>query len=421
MSRTGAAVAALATIAYALVSAQSGDQLQAAVRQERAPFLDTLRELVSIESGSRDSEGLRRIAALIAARLAALGGAVEIIPPREIVRMDDTPPEIGSSVVARFRGTGTRRVLLLAHMDTVYLKGMLAQQRFRIDGDRAYGLGIADDKHGVALILHTLSVLRATNVRDYGLITVLINGDEEVSSPGSRSLITRLGSEHDVVLSLEGAGEDDRIRLTTSGIGAVLLRVTGRSAHAGSAPEMGRNALYELAHQMLQMRDLSDPAAGVKVNWTLASAGSNRNVIPERAQATADVRVVKVSDYDLVERRVKERVQKRLIPDTKVEVTFERRRPPLEASAASTRLAEHARRIYAEIGKTLKVDDVSPGGGTDAAFAALETKAPVIEGLGLQGYGAHSNAAEYVDLRSIEPRMYLLARLIVDVARGNTQ
>ena len=421
MSRTGAAVAALATIAYALVSAQSGDQLQAAVRQERAPFLDTLRELVSIESGSRDSEGLRRIAALIAARLAALGGAVEIIPPREIVRMDDTPPEIGSSVVARFRGTGTRRILLLAHMDTVYLKGMLAQQRFRIDGDRAYGLGIADDKHGVALILHTLSVLRATNVRDYGLITVLINGDEEVSSPGSRSLITRLGSEHDVVLSLEGAGEDDRIRLTTSGIGAVLLRVTGRSAHAGSAPEMGRNALYELAHQMLQMRDLSDPAAGVKVNWTLASAGSNRNVIPERAQATADVRVVKVSDYDRVERRVKERVQKRLIPDTKVEVTFERRRPPLEASAASTRLAEHARRIYAEIGKTLKVDDVSPGGGTDAAFAALETKAPVIEGLGLQGYGAHSNAAEYVDLRSIEPRMYLLARLIVDVARGNTQ
>ena len=421
MSRTGAAVAALATIAYALVSAQSGDQLQAAVRQERAPFLDTLRELVSIESGSRDSEGLRRIAALIAARLAALGGAVEIIPPREIVRMDDTPPEIGSSVVARFRGTGTRRVLLLAHMDTVYLKGMLAQQRFRIDGDRAYGLGIADDKHGVALILHTLSVLRATNVRDYGLITVLINGDEEVSSPGSRSLITRLGSEHDVVLSLEGAGEDDRIRLTTSGIGAVLLRVTGRSAHAGSAPEMGRNALYELAHQMLQMRDLSDPAAGVKVNWTLASAGSNRNVIPERAQATADVRVVKVSDYDLVERRVKERVQKRLIPDTKVEVTFERRRPPLEASAASTRLAEHARRIYGEIGKILKVDDVSPGGGTDAAFAALETKAPVIEGLGLQGYGAHSNAAEYVDLRSIEPRMYLLARLIVDVARGNTQ
>jgi glutamate carboxypeptidase len=421
MFRIGAAVAAVATIAYGLVFAQAGDPLLSVIRQERAPFLDTLRELVSIESGSRDMEGLRRIAALIAARLQALGGAVEIVPPSQVVRMDDTPPEIGSNIVARFQGTGTRRILLLAHMDTVYLKGMLAQQPFRIEGDKAYGLGIADDKHGVALILHTLSVLHATDVRDYGLITVLINGDEEVSSPGSRALITRLGSEHDVVLSLEGAGDDDRIRLTTSGIGAVLLTVTGRAAHAGSAPDMGRNAIYELAHQMLQMRDLSDAGAGVRVNWTLASGGSNRNVIPERAAATADVRVLRVADYDLVERMVKERIQTRLIPDTKVEVTFERRRPPLEASAASQRLAEHARRIYAALGKTLNVADVAPGGGTDAAFAALETKAPVLEGLGLQGYGAHSNAAEYVDLASIEPRMYLLSRLIADVARGKVE
>lgn len=419
--RIGAAVLAVAVVAHSLPSAQSADQLLSAVSRERPAYLDTLRELVSIESGSRDIEGLRRIASVIAARLESLGGAVDIAPPSAVVRMNDTPPEIGSSVVARFRGTGSRRILLLAHMDTVYLKGMLAQQPFRIDGDKAYGLGIADDKHGVALILHTLAVLRAIDARDYGLITVLINGDEEVSSPGSRALITRLGREHDAVLSLEGAGADDRIRLTTSGIGAVLLTVTGRAAHAGSAPELGRNALYELAHQMLQMRDLSDPAAGVKVNWTLAGGGSNRNVIPERAEATADVRVLKVSDYDLVERTVRERIRTRLIPDTTVEASFERRRPPLEASTASQRLAAHARKVYAEIGKTLNVDEVSPGGGTDAAFAALETKAPVLEGLGLQGFGAHSNSAEYIDVRSIEPRMYLLARLIIDIARGNAE
>src|SRR5688500_176777 len=122
MFRIGAAVAAVATIAYGLVFAQAGDPLLSAIRQERAPFLDTLRELVSFESGSRDIEGLRRIAALIAARLQALGGAVEIVPPSQVVRMDDTPPEIGSNIVARFQGTGTRRILLLAHMDTVYLK-----------------------------------------------------------------------------------------------------------------------------------------------------------------------------------------------------------------------------------------------------------------------------------------------------------
>ena len=79
-------------------------------------------------------------------------------------------------------------------MDTVYLRGMLAQQPFRIDGNRAYGLGIADDKHGVAVILHTLAVLKAMDFRDYGVLTVLINADEEVGSPGSRGTLTRLGA-----------------------------------------------------------------------------------------------------------------------------------------------------------------------------------------------------------------------------------
>jgi glutamate carboxypeptidase len=400
--------------------AQSGEPVLARVRQERARFIETLRELVSIESGSADIEGLNRIADLIAARLRSLGADVELVGPADIYRMEDTPEQIGRSVVGRFRGTGTKRILLLAHMDTVYLRGMLAQQPFRVDRDRAYGLGIADDKHGVALILHVMAILKSLDFREYGQVTVLINGDEEVSSPGSRSLITRLGSEHDVVLSHEGAGEDDRIRLTTSGIGAVVLNVTGRASHAGAAPEAGRNALYELAHQILQMRDLSDPATGLKLNWTLASAGTNRNVIPERARAMADVRVLSVGDYEVVERKVRERVKTRLIPDTKVDVQFERRRPPLEPTAASRRLGDYARRVYSEIGKTLEVGEVSPGGGTDAAFAALKTKAPVIEGLGLQGYGAHSNAAEYVDLRSVEPRMYLLTRLIIDVAQGKT-
>ena len=425
MSRISAAAAAAAVlvtvIASALAMAQSGEPLLVRIRQERPRLVETLRELVAIESGSRDIEGLNRLADLIAARLRALGGDVELAAPSDVYRMEDTPAQIGRSVVARFRGTGTKRILLLAHMDTVYLRGMLAEQPFRIEGDRAYGLGIADDKHGVALILHTLAVLRALDFREYGLVTVLINGDEEVSSPGSRSLITRLGSEHDVVLSHEGPGEDDRVRLTTSGIGAVLLKVTGRAAHAGAAPEAGRNALYELAHQVLQMRDLSDPALGLKVNWTLGSAGTNRNVIPEMAQAMADVRVQDAAAYEVVERKVRERIRTRLIPDTKVDVQFERRRPPLEASAAARRLAEHAKKIYAEIGRKLEVGEVSPGGGTDAAFAALKTTAPVIEGLGLQGFGAHSNAAEYIDLRSIEPRMYLLTRLIIDVAKGQAE
>jgi glutamate carboxypeptidase len=101
-------------------------------------------------------------------------------------------------------------------------------------------------------------------------------------------------------------------------------------------------------------------------------------------------------------------------------VKFERRRPPLEATPASRALAAHAQGIYAEIGEKLAVYDTAEGGGTDAAFAAAATKAPVIERFGLRGFGAHSNDAEYVDLNSVTPRLYLLTRMIMDVSQDKT-
>jgi glutamate carboxypeptidase len=333
--------------------------------------------------------------------------------------MDDTPEKIGKMMKATFKGTGTKNVMLIAHMDTVYLKGMLARQPFRVEGDKAYGLGIADDKQGIAVILHAVTMLRQLDFREYGTLTVLINGDEEISSPGSRALITKLAGEHDAVLSHEGASiNDDKLSLATAGIGAASLKVQGKASHAGSAPERGVNAFYEMAHQVLQMRDLSDPATGLKMNWTIGQAGSGRNVIPATASAEADVRVTRVADYDRIEKAMMERVKKQLVPEAQVQLRFERRRPPLEATPASEALAAHAQAVYAELGRKLGADDKVAGGGTDAAFAGLATKAGVVERFGLQGFGAHSADAEYVLIDSIEPRLYLVTRMVMDIARG---
>ena len=111
-------------------------------------------------------------------------------------------------------------------------------------------------------------------------------------------------------------------------------------------------------------------------------------------------------------------MRNQLIPDTEIDLVFERRQPPLVVTDASRRLAAHAQEVYRELGLELTVDDEASGGGTDAAFAALQTDAPVIEGMGLQGFGAHSNNAEYVNLASIEPRLYLLTRMIMEVSNG---
>jgi len=399
--------------------AQAPDAVRAQAQRERQPLLDTLRDLVSIESGSADIEGLRQIGSLIADRLPALGGEVEMVPPAaNMPRFLTTPPTVGDTVVARFRGRGTKRLLLLAHMDTVYQRGMLAQQPFRVDGDRAYGLGVADDKHGVALILHTLAALKALNFDRYGLITVLISPDEEIGSVAERDLIATLGAEHDLVLSCEGSPQDESVRLATSGVQMAVLTVKGRASHAGSAPEQGRNAVYELAHQLLQMRDLSDPAKAVKVNWTVVSGGSVPNAIPAEARAIGDMRADDERNFAAVEARIRERIRDHLIPDTTVEVRFERLYPPLPFREQSLKAAQHAQRLYAEVGGTLKVATVSTGGGTDAAYAALRTSAPVIEGFGLRGYGSHSNDAEYINISSIEPRLYLLSRMIIDASDG---
>jgi glutamate carboxypeptidase len=401
--------------------AAANEAIIALAKKEQPGMLQTMKELVEIESGSADYAGLEKIANLLAVKLKALGAKTELLDAGpEIYKMFDTPEKIGRMVRATFTGTGTRKILLIAHMDTVYPLGMLSGQPFKIEGDRAYGLGIADDKQGIALILHTLSMLRSLDFRDYGTLTVLINGDEEISSPGSRFLIEKLGREHDAVLSFEGGGSPqvDQIRLATSGIGAATLTVRGRASHAGASPHLGVNALYELSHQILQASDLSNPKVGQHLNWTMSRAGIVRNMIPPGAQAQSDVRVDRVSDLDGIEQTLRERIKNKLLPEAEVTLDFERRRPPLQATDASRALGAHAVGIYAELGQKLVLRDRPTGGGTDAAFAALSTKAPVIEGFGLRGFGSHTTNAEYVLIPSIEPRLYLATRMIMDISNG---
>ncbi len=410
-------------LAFAAAVAQAAPvaEVHALAQKEQQPLLDTLRDLVHIESGSKDIEGLNQIAERIASQLKRLGGTVDVLQTSDIYRLDDTPEKVGPAVQAVFKGTGSKKIMLIAHMDTVYLKGMLKGQPFRIDGDKAYGLGISDDKQGIALIIHTVAMLQKLNVKDYGTLTVLINGDEEISSPGWRSTITRVAAEQDVVLSFEGGGTDGTLRLATSGIGAAYLTVQGKASHAGAKPEDGVNALYELSHQLLQMKDLSKTDEGLKLNWTVSKAGTNRNVIPAEATAQADARALRVADFDGLEKGLQEKVKSKLLPASKVDVKFEVRRPPLEASDASRRVAGYGKVIYQELGMSLNVVEKATGGGTDAAFAALKTKGAVVEGMGLSGYGAHSNDAEYVQINTIVPRLYLATRMIMDISRDRVK
>lgn len=400
------------------IYAVTPQQIKEVVTAEQQAYLSTLKDLVNIESGSRDVEGLNQIAAHVADRLKKSGADVRVIQSTDIYRLDDTPEKMGPMVQATLKGKGKSKIMLIAHMDTVYPKGMLKEQPFRVDGNKAYGLGILDDKQGVAAIIHLLDILKKMNYQDFGTITVLMNSDEEISSPASRAYITEVAKNQDVVLSFEGGGKDGSLRLATSGIAAAYLDVKGKASHAGVRPEAGVNALTELAFQLNQLQNLSDAKTGLKLNWTIASAGATRNVIPDSAQAQADVRALTVQDFEKVEKILQEKIKVKALSDSTVNVKFEVRRPPLVANAGAIKLADQAGLIYKnELNLPLNVVKVASGGGTDAAFAGVKSSAAVLEGFGMSGDGAHSNNAEYILLDSIVPRLYMTTRLIMDLSK----
>ena len=403
------AVVLIALGLTASAHAAPDETLKAAAEQAKPALIETLHDMVMIESGSSDVEGLKKMADFTETRLKALGATIE--------RRKTTRGVGADMVIGTFEGIGRRKLMLIAHMDTVYQPGILQSEPYRVDGDLIYGPGIADDKSGIAVILHSLQILKDLGWRDYAKLTVSFNPDEEVGSIGSGEFISALADQHDVVLSCEPTtarpgAQHESLRLGASGTATGLMEITGRSAHAGGAPDRGRNALIELAHQLLQTRDVAKSIPGTQLNWTTARAGTVRNQIPEKAVAVADIRVTIPDGIQKLQAALDVKIKDHLIPDTEVKVTIEPGRPAFVAGEPGRALAEEGQAIYAEIDRPLDILGMT-GGATDAGYANRNGKAVVVESFGLAGFNAHARN-EYIDTVSIVPRLYLMTRMLID-------
>lgn len=373
---------------------------------ERQSYLDTLKTLVSVDTGTGTQAGLTEVSALLVKRLQALGAQVKTSP---------ATPSVGDNIVGTFKGTGSKNFLLMVHYDTVFGPGSAAKRPFRTEGERAYGPGVADAKGGVAMILHALKLLQDQQFKGFGTLTVLFNPDEEMGSAGSKKIIAELARQHDYVFSYEPP-DQDAVTTATNGINGVFLEVKGRSSHAGSAPEDGRNALTELAHQMVQLKDLGDPAKGTTVNWTMAKAGEKRNIIPALATAEADMRYSDLNETDRVLADAQRIAKTSLIADTQTTVRIEKGRPPLAKNEGSEQLAKTAQQLYSEIG--LNIQPIAMRFGTDAGYAYVpgSSKPAVLETMGVVGAGLHADD-EYIELGSVAPRLYLTVAMIMKLSQ----
>lgn len=399
----------VAGLAHAQTPPSRDEALFTAASAEQAAVVKTLERLVNIETGTGNAEGLSAMAQYLEAELQALGATV--------TRQKAAGTAIGDNLVGVIRGKGGKNLLMMAHMDTVYVKGTLAKAPFRVEGNRAFGPGIADDKGGVAVVLHTLRLLKGRGFDQFGQITVMFNTDEEHGSVGSRELIRELARKHDYVLSFEPTvAIKEMLILGTSGTASVAVKVKGKASHAGAAPELGVNALTEAADLVLRTQDIDNKATGLRFNWTITKSGAVSNIIPDEAYIQADMRYAKPADMDAAVTKLEAAIAKKRFPDSVIEYTVNKGMPAFNAGDAGRKLVDKAQAIYKEAGGELTVIERT-GGGTDAAWAAQDGT-PAIESLGLPGFGFHSNQAEYVMVDAIPRRLYMASRMIMDLAQG---
>jgi len=300
---------------------------------------------------------------------------------------------------------------MMAHADTVFKQGAAVRNPFRIADGRAYGPGVVDDRAGIIAGLYALRLLNERDFKDFGKITFLVNGDEEVGSGSSKELIMKLGKEHDYALCLEWGKPDDGIVGSRKGTARMVLKVKGKASHAGNAPYKGANAPVELAHQVLQLTALADKGKGTSVSFTIFKAGDKLNVIPDQAEARADVRVPTVEEFNRVEKGALELIKNRKVPDTEVKFSFTAGRPPFPLTQKGEALISPAQRVYQEIGQTFKVEPA--GGGSDGNYTGF-VGTPTIDGMAFIGGEGHTDK-EYLEIGSISTRLYLLTKLLMEL------
>lgn len=402
--RTPIAIGLATLLVLPASAAPRNDKLYAAVEAGRSGFLDLLRQIVDIDSGTGDEKGGDLVLGLLTPKLTALGG--------EVRREKAEAPGLPDNLVATFRGNGKGRILVIAHVDTVFGPGTVAQRPFRMDEARAYGPGVGDEKAGVVTAITAIRLLRDAGFTNFNTITLLLETSEERGSLGSQQLIKRLAAQHDVELNMEPGDPPDALTVWRKGSQAVHIQVKGRAAHAGMAPQNGRNAATELVHQIDSIKGAVPLSGdGPTLNLTMLKAGERPNIIPDSAEATFSLRVRTLAQRDEALAKLRAAAKNTVVPDTSVTVAADTGYPPLIQTPAVDALAARAQAIYAELGKKL---GTSGNGGASESALAQSVGTPALDGLGLVGGDYHTDK-EWVDLSSLTPRLYLFTRLLMEM------
>lgn len=363
--------------------------------------LSLVRALVETESPSGDVEGSRAVVSLLADAARSMGEEFKV----ERVSVEGYGEHLR---VRAFEGReeGEGRLLIVGHTDTVHPRGTIETRPLRAEGDRLYGPGIFDMKANCVLALEALRACVELNQLPRRGVVLILTCDEETGSHSGRVLIEDEASRAACALVLEPPASGGRVKTARKGTGIFTLEAFGHAAHAGLEPEKGASAVLEIARQIDRLHSLSDSSIGTTINVGVVEGGTRSNVVAAHARAEIDVRFSTAEEA----RRLEGAISGLRPFDERVKLTVRGgiNRPPLERSAGVARLYEHARAIAAAL--DFNLGEASVGGASDGNFiAALDV--PVLDGLGVEGDGAHAEH-EHIITSDLARRSALLAGLI---------
>ncbi len=365
-------------------------------------ILDLARRLVEIESPSGDVAGSREVVSLLVAETKKISGVAF-----ERFSVEDYGEHL--RVTAFDKGNELSPIVLLGHTDTVHPRGSVHERPWRVESGKAFGPGVFDMKANCALALEVIRAFVETGVPSKRPLVLLLTCDEETGSLSGKALVEAEARKAHAVLVLEPPVIGGRVKTGRKGTGIFSIEARGRAAHAGLEPQNGASAILELARQTERLHTFNGKAGGITVNVGVLRGGTLSNVVAAEARAEVDVRFSTAAEASRIESEIfnlrpfDDRVQ--LI------VTGGLNRPPLERSEKVLKLYELARTVAQQIG--FELGEAQVGGASDGNFAAA-VGAAVLDGLGIDGDGAHA-VHEHIIVDDISRRGGLLAGLIASL------
>ncbi|MCU1286164.1 MAG: peptidase [Acidobacteriales bacterium] len=373
------------------------------IESRQKEMLAKLQELVEFESPSSDKSLVDLLGAFLAKDFADLGGEVTV----------HSAADYGDHLQVDFPGFAPAKpTLLLGHFDTVWDVGTLKTMPFKIEKGRAWGPGVYDMKLGIVMMMFAIRAIREASggVLPFPVRVWLVT-DEEVGSDSSRKITEKLAKESAEVLVLEPSQTiAGAVKTWRKGVGSYTVKVTGKASHSGIDFEKGNSAIVELAKQITKIAGFTDLKRGITVNPGVISGGTRLNVVAAEASVEVDVRIMKLKDAALLEKKF--RSLRPFDKKCKLSVSGGINRPPMERSEKVLKLYKRAKEIARELDKKFVLEEKGTGGGSDGNFTAA-LGIPTLDGLGAVGEGAHA-VHESALLSEIPRRTALLAGLLAE-------